>query len=251
MTMNKEERKRYILAKIREVEKVYITSLSQELGVSDDTLRRDLVELDSEGLLMRIHGGAVARTTHNLEFIDRININNIQKHRLASKVIPLFKPYDVIILDGGTTNLEVARQLPPNIPLTIYTNSFPIVNELMHLPHIELVFLGGTVFPKSEVTVGIPVFQALHSVRANWLILGICNLHPKIGLSGPDREESLIKRCMIERAENVVVIADSDKLNTAENYIVCTLNEIDYLVVEDDRRIRIKDEWGAARFELL
>ncbi|MGL4852882.1 MAG: DeoR/GlpR family DNA-binding transcription regulator, partial [Phocaeicola sp.] len=154
--MTKEERKRFIVTQIRAGEKVYITSLSQELGVSDDTLRRDLIELDSEGVLMRVHGGAVARTAHSHQYTDRIHLNSTQKQRLASKVIPLLRPHDVIILDGGTTNVEVARQLPRNLPLTIYTNSFPIVNELMHFAHIELVFLGGTVFPKSEVTVGIP-----------------------------------------------------------------------------------------------
>lgn len=249
--MTKEERKRFIVTQIRAGEKVYITSLSQDLGVSDDTLRRDLIELDSEGVLMRVHGGAVARTAHSHQYTDRIHLNSTQKQRLASKVIPLLRPHDVIILDGGTTNVEVARQLPRNLPLTIYTNSFPIVNELMHFAHIELVFLGGTVFPKSEVTVGIPVFQALQSVRAHWLILGICNVHPKIGLSGPDREESLLKRCMIERAENVIVIADNGKLNTAENYLVCTLHEIDYLVVETEKKQEIQAEWGEFKFGVL
>ena len=182
--MLKEERHQYILNRLNESSRIYITSLSSELGVSDDTLRRDLTELDERGLLTKVYGGAGI----SFEFVDRLNTDMAIKHQLAAKVIPLFQSNEVILMDGGTSNLEVARQLSPDIPLTIYTNSFPIANELMQKPQVELIFIGGKVFPPSQVTVGVTVFQTLQTIRPDWLVLGISNVHPQQGLTCPDRK---------------------------------------------------------------
>ncbi len=98
---------------------------------------------------------------------------------MAAKVIPMFRTGDILLIDGGTSNLEIARKIPSNMELTVYTNSFPIVNTLMHHPKLELIFLGRKVFPSSQVTVGVSVFQALQTVRPDWLVLGISNVHPQ------------------------------------------------------------------------
>ena len=135
-----------------------------------------------------------------------------QKHSLAAKVIPLFKNNEVILIDGGTSNLEVMRQLPENIKLTIYTNSFPIVMELINRENLDVVFLGGTLFRSSQVTVGISVFQGIKTIYADWLVLGVCSVDPHIGLSGPDREEAMIKSLMIERARKKISFANNNKL---------------------------------------
>ena len=161
--MLKEERHQYILNRINQNYRIYITALSSELGVSDDTLRRDLAELDELGLLTKVHGGAIARSGIPVEFTDRLNTGIAGKQQMATKVIPLFSPGDIVLMDGGTSNLEVARQIPVDAELSIYTNSFPIVNVLMHHPNLELIFLGGKVFPSSQVTVGVSVFQALQT----------------------------------------------------------------------------------------
>ena len=140
--MLKEERHQYILNRIQQNYRIYVTSLSTELGVSDDTLRRDLAELDEQGLLTKVHGGAIAKSGIPIEFTDRLNTGIAGKQQMAAKVIPLFHPGDIILMDGGTSNLEVARQIPLDMELTIYTNSFPIINVLMHHPKLELIFLG-------------------------------------------------------------------------------------------------------------
>lgn len=157
--MLKEERQQYILNQINQNYRVYITTLSTELGVSDDTLRRDLIELDERGLLTKVHGGAVAKSGIPIEFTDRMNTGIEEKQQIASKVIPLFRSGDVLLIDGGTSNLEVARRLPTDMELTVYTNSFPIVNALFNHPKLDLIFLGGKVFPSSQVTVGVSVFK--------------------------------------------------------------------------------------------
>lgn len=241
--MLKEERHQHILNRLNESSRIYITSLANELGVSDDTLRRDLAELDQQGLLTKVYGGAIAKSGISFEFRDRLNTGMTIKHRLAAKVIPLFQDGDVVLMDGGTSNLEVARQLPAHITLTVYTNSFPIATELMQKPQIELIFIGGKVFPLSQVTVGVTVFQTLQTIRPDWLVLGISNIHSQLGLSCPDREEAFVKRLMIERSRQKIVIADSQKLNTAETYSVASLRDIDYLITEDDKIDSIRETW--------
>lgn len=241
--MLKEERHQYILNRLNESSRIYITSLSNELGVSDDTLRRDLAELDERGLLTKVYGGAIAKSGISFEFTDRLNTDMAIKHQLAAKVVPLFKSGEVVLMDGGTSNLEVARQLSPDVPLTIYTNNFPIACELMQKPQVELIFIGGKVFPLSQVTVGVTVFQTLQTIRPDWLVLGISNVHPQQGLTCPDREEAFVKRLMMERARQRIVIATSHKLNTAETYSVASLGDVDYLVTEDDKIETIWKNW--------
>lgn len=170
---------------------------------------------------------------------------------MAAKVIPMFRTGDILLIDGGTSNLEVARKIPSNMELTVYTNSFPIVNTLMHHPKLELIFLGGKVFPSSQVTVGVSVFQALQTVRPDWLVLGISNVHPQQGLTAPDREEAMMKRLMIERARKRIILADSYKLNTAEAYTVASLGDIDYLVTEDCKIDYIKQHWPKGDYIVL
>ncbi|WP_075559167.1 DeoR/GlpR family DNA-binding transcription regulator [Parabacteroides timonensis] len=249
--MLKEERQQYILNRINQNYRIYITALSAELGVSDDTLRRDLTELDERGLLTKVHGGAIAKSGIPIEFTDRLNTRIPAKQQMAAKVIPMFRSGDILLIDGGTSNLEVARKIPLNMELTVYTNSFPIVNALLNHPKLELIFLGGKVFPSSQVTVGVSVFQALQTIRPNWLVLGISDVHPQQGLTAPDREEAMMKRLMIERAQKRIILADGYKLNTAEAYSVASLGDIDYLVTEDCKIDYIKQHWPKGDYIVL
>lgn len=249
--MLKEERHQYILNRINKDNRIYITTLSIELGISDDTLRRDLAELDNKGLLTKVHGGAIAKSGISIQFTDRLNTATAIKQQMAAKVIPMLKKGDVILMDGGTSNLEIARQIPKDIELTIYTNSFPIVNELFNHPKLDLIFLGGKVFPSSRVTLGLSVFQVLQTIRPDWVILGISDVHPEKGLTCPDREEAMIKRCMIERGIKRLILADSDKLGTARTYHVASLADIDYIVTEDNKVAYIKQHWPKYSYEVL
>jgi len=249
--MLKEERHQYLLNRISKDHRVYVTTLSEELGVSDDTLRRDLAELDAKGLLTKVHGGAIAKSGISIQFTDRLNTAMAIKQQMATKVIPLFKEGDVILMDGGTSNLEVARQIPKDMGVTVYTNNFPIVNALFDHPKVDLFFLGGKVFPSSQVTVGISVFRELQTITPDWVILGISDIHPEKGLTCPDREEAMIKRCMIERGIKRIIMADSYKLDTARTYQVASLGDIDYIVTEDDKVDYIKQHWPKYSYEVI
>jgi len=249
--MLKEERLQYILSLINQNYKIYITELSNLLNVSDDTLRRDLMELDKRGLLTKVHGGAIAKSGIPLEFTERLKTGDVLKQKIAAKAVPLFEEGEVLLIDGGTYNLELVRQLPVEKQLTVYTNSFPVVDALIDRPRTEVVFLGGKVFSSSHVTVGVSVFQALQTIRPDWLILGISNVHPKQGLTCPDREEAMIKRSMIERAQKRLIMVDSQKLNTAETYQVASLGDIDYLITEDVKVDYIREHWPKYNYKVM
>lgn len=249
--MLKEERQEYILNRISKDNRIYVTTLSIELGVSDDTLRRDLAELDAKGFLTKVHGGAIAKSGISMEFMDRLSTGTAIKQQLAAKVIPFFKQGDVILLDGGTSNLEVAKQIPKEMELTVYTNSFPIINVLLKHSHMSLNFLGGSVFASSQITLGLTVYQALQTIRPDWVVIGISDIHPDKGITCPDREEAMIKRSIIERGQKTIVIADSYKLGTARTYTVASLGDIDYLVTEDDKVRYIKENWPKYSYEVI
>ncbi len=249
--MLKEERHQYIINRINKDNRIYVTELSVELEVSDDTIRRDLVELENQGLLTKVHGGAITKSEISMVFTERLSTAVLMKQQMAAKLIPMFKEGDVILLDGGTSNLEVARQIPKNMPLTIYTNSFPIVNELVDCSKLKLIFLGGEVFAASQVTVGLSVYRELQSITFDWIILGISDIHPEKGLTCPDREEAMIKRCMIKRGKKRVVLADSYKLDTARTYHVASLAEMDYIITENSKIDYIKQQWPSYSYKVI
>lgn len=249
--MLKEERHQYIINRINKDNRIYVTDLSMELGVSDDTLRRDLVELENLGLLTKVHGGAIAKSGISIKFAERLNTATLIKQQMAAKLVPMFKEGDVLLIDGGTSNLEVARQLPKDINLIVYTNCLPIANALLNYPKLELILLGGRVFPSSQVTVGISVFQMLQSIHPDWTIVGVSDIHPQKGLTTSNREEALIKRCMIEQGMKRVVLADSYKLDTARNFHVASLREIDYIVTEDSKVDYIRQNWPSYSYEVI
>ncbi len=249
--MLKEERQRYIIDRINKDNRIYVTDLSKELNVSDDTLRRDLVELENSGLLTKVHGGAIAKSGISLQFVERLNTATLIKQEMAAKLVPLFKEGDVILIDGGTSNLEVARQLPKDKRFTVYTNCLPIATELSSYPKVDLILLGGKVFSSSQVTVGLSVFQMLQSVYPDWVIVGVSDLHPQKGLTTSDREEALIKRCMIKQGGKRVVIASAEKLDTARNYPIASLGEIDYIVTENSKVEYIRQHWPAYSYQVL
>lgn len=249
--MLKEERHRYIIDRINKDNRIYITDLSVELKVSDDTLRRDLVELDNLGLLTKVHGGAITKSGISIQFSERLNTSTPIKQEMAAKLVPLFKEGDVILIDGGTSNLEVARQLPKDKNFTIYTNCLPIANELSNYPKVDLVLLGGKVFSPSQVTVGVSVFQMIQSIYPDWVIVGVSDIHPQKGLTTSDREEAIIKRCMMKQGGKRVVLATGEKLNTARNYHVASLAEIDYIVTENNKVDYIKQHWPPYAYQVL
>lgn len=249
--MLREERLRQILERLRRDQRVSSTELMREFRVSEGTIRRDLNELEEQGLLRKVHGGAVSRPLAPRVYDGRMSFASERKAKLAQKALPLIEDGQLLLIDGGTSNWHLARALPMDLRVTVFTNSFPIVEALMAHPHIELVFLGGQVFKASQVAMGADSFQALGDLRADLCFLGVRSLHPRLGLTTLNREEARLKRKMTEVSNRVVVLATTDKLDTVDHYKICEFEAVDTLVVEEDADAALLDKFRALGVTVL
>jgi DeoR/GlpR family transcriptional regulator of sugar metabolism len=197
-----------------------------------------LRELDEAGALRRVHGGALPRRGDTDPLPVRARRAPEAKASIARRAAQIVSNGDVVILDGGTTTLELARALPNNLAATVVTNSLPIALTLADHPGIEPIVIGGSVRGRSLVTVGAAAVTGLEGVRADVLFLGVCGLHPEIGVTVEDAEEREGKRAMIAGAAEVVGLADHDKLGTALPFVVTPLTAVTKLVTDaTDERV--------------
>jgi DeoR/GlpR family transcriptional regulator of sugar metabolism len=231
--MLREERLQIILKMLETDQRVSSVQLAEILNVSDDTIRRDLNELDENGLLKKVHGGAVPKSPSPYKLTERIHISHEEKLILGQKAQPFFKDGQVIILDNGSTNMEVAKMMSPDLKATVFTTSIPIAQILCEHPHIELFLLGGKVFKDAQNTYGTEVIELLGKIRADIFLMGVCGMHHQIGITMPDWGESVVKRKMAEVSQKVVALVTADKLNTAENYVVCPYTQIDVMLTDN------------------
>jgi DeoR/GlpR family transcriptional regulator of sugar metabolism len=227
-----EERRQLILERLRSDGKVVATELSSALEVSADTIRRDLQELAEAGLLRRVHGGALPPAVGASPYAVRREQAPAAKAAIARATARLLRDGQVILLDAGTTTLEVARHLPPDLHATVITNSPPIAVVLAEHPSVAVTVLGGTLEKDARALVGAATIETLRSVRADVLVLGICSLHPELGITVNDLEESYVKRAMIANAAEVVAVSSADKLGSAAPFVVGPLDELTHLVTE-------------------
>jgi DeoR/GlpR family transcriptional regulator of sugar metabolism len=226
------ERRAVILGQLQSEGRVLAADLSTELGVSPDTIRRDLRELDASGLLRRVHGGALPRHGIAQSFAEGTRRAPAAKASIARRAAACARDGQVIVIDGGTTTLELARALSDDLRATVVTTSPPIAIALADHPGLEVTVVGGTLRSHRLVTVGADTVQSIRAIRADVVFLGVCGLHPEIGVTVPDIEERHVKAAMIEGAAEVVALADADKLGTAMPFVVAPLREVTHLVTD-------------------
>ena len=232
--MSKHERKKFILNKLSSDQKVLIQDLCEDLQVSDDTIRRDLKELSEIGLLEKVHGGALPKSPIPFEYTQREDYAIKDKKIIAAKAAKLIEHGQTILLDGGTTNLELVRALPEELEITVFTNSFPLANELMHHPGIEAYLMGGKIDRKSRVALGVEVIDSLKEIRADMCMLGICSIDHHAGVTMRSREEGAVKKAFMKSANKTVALSTSDKIGTAETYVLCDMEDVDVLITDDN-----------------
>lgn len=228
----KEERQQFILDNLHQQGKVLSLELAELLGVSEDTIRRDLRELAETGKLQRVHGGALPRPPIAQSFTVRQQQQPEIKATLARAAAELIQPDQVVLLYGGTTTLQLANSLSPDLRATIFTNSPSVTLALAQYPHIEVVSLGGRFLKDALNTVGTETIEEIQRIRFDLCVLGACSLHIEFGISMLNLDETYVQRAAIANAAEVAVITPADRLGTASPYIVGSLNLLTHLVTE-------------------
>jgi DeoR/GlpR family transcriptional regulator of sugar metabolism len=226
------ERRQVILTRLERDGKVVASELVDALGVSEDTVRRDLRELASGGLVQRVHGGALLPAPTNVSFAQRLHVSAQAKAHLAEAALPLLEGANVVLLDGGTTALELARRLPPDRDCTILTNAPPVAAALAAHPRAEVVLIGGRMLKDSQTTVGAEAIEALRQVRADACVLGICSVDAEVGITTSHHEEAHVKRAMVAVSAEVIALATADKLQTASPWVVAPVTDLTHLVTD-------------------
>jgi DeoR/GlpR family transcriptional regulator of sugar metabolism len=232
--MIKEERLQIIIDTLEKDNKVRLDQLSHLLNVSEDTVRRDIKELDSQGLLKAVRGGAIAHSPIPAHYRDREKYNQPHKKAAAEKALQFLKDGQVVFFDGGTSIVALAAALPKELKITVVTNSFPVANVLEDHPNAEVIFAGGRLNKTAFTTMGQDTIDTFAKVRADVCILGICSIHHTMGISSMIYEDAQIKKIMIDRAEKTIALSTLEKSNTVESYYICPVTDIDIIVTEAD-----------------
>lgn len=225
-------RKQQLLTRLKQEGKLVAKELSQEFGISEDTVRRDLRELAQEGLLLRVHGGALPASPAMGDFAAREEIRHEGKVAIGRAAAAMVHPGQVVILDGGTTSREIARRLPRELSATVVTHSPTIALELLQHSNLEVILLGGRLFKHSVVAVGAACLEAIRAVNADTFFMGVTGIHPQTGLTTGDFEEAAIKRALSEAAAETYVLASAEKLNAASPYRVLELGQVHGIITE-------------------
>ena len=232
-----DQRRYNILQTIESNGFVSLQTLVELVGASESTIRRDLEYLDRIGQIRRTRGGASFTGESLTGFEERRSQATSEKQAVARVAASLIQPGEAVLLDGGTTTLEVARQLIGRA-LHVVTNSLPIVNLLANQPEIELIQIGGYLFPKTGVALGPLAVSALSQIHVRRLFMSVGGITEQ-GLFNTNTLLVETERQMMLSAEEVVVVTDSSKLGHSALAHLCPLQKIHQLVVDRG----ITDEW--------
>lgn len=229
--MLKKERQNYILHQVNLHNRVLSSDLSMQMNVSEDTIRRDLLELSENGKVIKVHGGALSRSFNSSLYNGQVYSLD-HKKLIAYKAAQLIEDGMFVLTTGGTTIIELARALPEGLKATFITGSLPAAIEYLHHPNIDLVVIGDKVSKSSKITIGGDAIKRIGSIRADLCFLGINAIDVSHGLTDNDWDVVEVKKAMIEASKRTVVLTISEKINTHQKIQISGLDEIDTLVSE-------------------
>jgi DeoR/GlpR family transcriptional regulator of sugar metabolism len=214
------------------------------MNVSEDTIRRDLQELDEEGKITKVHGGALSKAFH-FTLQNNIVYQQTEKRIIAQKAISILRDGMFVLLSGGTTIVEMVKILPKELNVTFITVSLPVALELLNHPNCQVVFLGNLLSKNAQIAIGAEVVTRLSQITADICFLGTNSIDIEKGITDLEWEVIEVKRAMISSALKTVSLAISEKVNTTQRLQVCRLDAIDTLITEldpsDPRLIRYKE----------
>ena len=251
--MKKTQRHKIILNEINIHNRVLLADLSQILKVSMYTVRRDIIELDSLQKLKKVHGGAISNGFNIHSGRNREIYKLDDKMIIAKKGISLLSKGDVVLISGGSTNLEFVKLIPKNLNLTFFTPSLPMAIELLNnvSEYEEVIFIGGKLSRKSQLSTGGSSINILSEIKADICFLGTGYLDVNEGVTTIDWEITQMKKAMIKASKKVVSLTISEKLNTSNRYKICSINNLDVLITELDLDASSLDKYHMQDIKIL
>jgi len=228
------ERRSIIINQLEQNGKVDVRELSKLFSVSEVTVRNDLAQLEKKNVLIRARGGAIKMDPVGIDYHisekDKINIK--AKQLIGTRAAQFVNDGDTIMIDSGTTSMELARNLDENLELTVITNALNIANQFYKKDNVQVIIPGGVLRNKSFSLIGSAAEKSLRNYFCDKLFLGVDGLDIDNGLSTPNIEEAHFNTTMIEMSHQIIVLADSSKIGKRSLAFICPISKIDILITD-------------------
>lgn len=225
------ERQAAIMDMLRSQGRVEVLELARILQVSEHTVRRDLLALQAQGALQRTHGGAVSLDTSRLDIASRVATVPAAKAAIGQRAAALIEPGQTLILDAGSTTLALARALVAR-PLTVITNAIDIAQVFAQDPQVQLALTGGSWQPSHRALWGPAAEAMLDHCRADWAVPGACALDAVQGVTAIDEADASLKRKMVSRARQTLMLGDQSKQDGVAPFLVAEWRQVHTLVTD-------------------
>jgi len=228
------DRRMKIIELLESKGQVKVNDLSEEFNVSKVTIRNDLAQLEKKGLLIRSRGGAIKpqRVSIDYKLYEKSKQHYKEKQAIGKKAVELINDNDTIIIDSGSTTMEVAKNLSKFNNLTVITNALNIINQLVEYDNIKVIMLGGMLRNNSLSLVGPIAENNIKNFNCDKLFMGIDGIDSKYGITTPNIEEAQLNRLMIEIAKEVIIVTDSSKFLRRSFAFIAPISKIDIIITD-------------------
>lgn len=240
MNISLPERHKYIVDQLEQEKKIIVASLARSLGVTPETIRRDLDILEKEKKLKRVHGGAVNyhQTNNEPRFSQKMNAFYDLKQEIGKKAAQFIQDGDTVMIDVGTTTIHLAHFIQDVQRVTIVTNSLAaadILNQRLEEKYFDgkVIILGGVLNPEQKSIAGALTCKILKDFQFDKAFLS-CGGITQSDVSDYDLEESMVSTAIIKQASQIFVLADSSKVSKSSFYRICPLSAVDYIISDQD-----------------
>lgn len=247
-----EERQENIAEILKNKSSIKVNELASIFNVSESTIRRDLQEMEERGLLTRTHGGAVGVKKTNFEpsFKEKEVKELNQKSMIGKTAAAMIEDGDTIILDSGTTTLEIAKNIKAK-NLTVITNSIDIAAVLSKEENIEIIVTGGTLRLTTRAMVGHIAENVLKNFRVDKAFIGANGISIEEGITTPNYTEAQVKKSMLNVANKVIVASDSTKFNQVSFSVICPIRAVTSIVTSNDLEENVIKEYEDVGVEII
>ncbi|MHC1783611.1 MAG: DeoR/GlpR family DNA-binding transcription regulator [Anaerolineaceae bacterium] len=234
------ERRSMIARMVMEDEVVYLPDLVSKFQVTETSIRRDLTLLENAGRVVRIHGGAILPkgNVRSDSFSEKMQLHNDIKQRIGKAAAEMIRPHDILLLDSGTTTLQIVKQIPSDLrirtSITLVTNSLPISQEVLAWPSPNLIVLGGIYLPDYQATAGPQTMQQLNELTADCVFLGTDGLTLSGGVTTANILMAEVDRMMVERSRKAVLVTDSSKFGKIGFVPAAALSKFQLIITDTD-----------------